>query len=822
MDLSPEQWERITLAFDAVRSAAPEERSAHLDRLLGDAPLLRAEVESLLAADDDTEFLEPSGGGAFGRLVPPASRLLGRTVGAYRVEREIGRGGMGVVYEGHHLDAQLNKRVAIKTLPIGVDRPEMLWRFRRERQILARLDHPNIAALYDGGTTEDGIPYLVMEYVAGQRIDSWCEQKQLTIAQRLDLFRQACAAVQFAHTKLIVHRDLKPGNILVTDDGVVKLLDFGVAKLLESEPSDSDLTIGGAAPLTTAYASPEQLHGDEATTSSDIYSLGLVLYRLLTGVLPFDVEGRSPSQRRDIATSSAVPAPSVRMQEAGASAPLGSRGHVNSELDAIVLMALRVDPARRYATVEAFSDDIHRFLRGQTVRARPDTLGYRVRSFVRRQRALVTAISVAVVALAGVTVVAVLAARTAREEAARTMRVALVLQELIGAGASDRYRSVPTLLTVLDSARAAVAVQFANDPRARADLYDVFGASYFNFERPDLALLMLDSARALHAQTRGEASLEVARDLAASANSIIALGQTDSAFARQRRAITLMQQFRPLPEHDLNEAEIELSFNEIGLLQSVEALPRMAKALDRERAAPAPRWGLIAMGEAVTILPYLYQKHPELADAAFARSESALRRDTTQSQQYRTALAFQGQSLLVRGRPAEAEPRVRELLTITANRLGESHYLTAQAQNLLARVMMELGRYREGRALIDSAIANNEAAQARDPLYLGEMYITRTGFEVKLHDWAAAERSLARAALQRDRLGVQRPILDVSILYTTAALYEEQGRVAQARASFAGAVSLAREKLQAGAKNSGIAEAKLVAFEARHPTLASH
>ena len=827
MSLTPEEWARTTALFDELRTQHATARSERLRALATADPAVAAEVASLLNADQDDGFLEIDPRRPTASTVDPAARLIGQTIGAYRIERQIGRGGMGVVYEGRHIDPTLAKVVAIKTLAIGLDRPELAWRFRRERQILARLEHSNIASLYDGGTTDDGIPYLAMEYVAGERIDQWCNQHRLSIPQRIDLFRQVCAAVQFAHAKLIVHRDLKPTNILVTRDGLVKLLDFGIAKLVVSEDEFAgeagELTRGGVAPMTTAYASPEQLQGRDVTTASDVYSLGVILYRLLTGAVPHTLDGLSAADARHMRSTQVPRSPSDGVTETHPAhcgmptlAPL--RDTLRGELDAIVLMALRTDPERRYPSADALSADLLRYLKGMPVQARPDTLGYRLRKFARRQRALVAAVSVAALALIGGTVIATLSARTAIAEAEQTQRVSRVLAELIGAGASDRYRSVPTLLTVLDSARSAVAAQFATDPRARADLYEIFGASYFNFSRPDLALLMVDSARVLHAQSRGPNSLEVARDLAGSAEVLIALGATDSAFARHRRAVEMMQRIRPLPERELIATEVELRFNEINLLQDARALPLMTAALERERQFADPRWDMIAMGEAATILPYYNQKRPEAADAAFERSDAALQRDTSSGQRYKTALAFQGQSLLIRGRPADAEPKVRRLLTLTAQRLGPDHYLTAQAQNLLARVMMALGRFPEGRALVDSAIANNEAAKARDPMYLGEMYLTRAGFEIKLHDWAAVERSLARAASQRDQLGAQRPILDISILYTTAALLEEQGRIGPARETFRRAVAEAHEKLQVGAKNVGLAESKLQAFEARHPT----
>ena len=823
MKLSPVQWSRVSDILTQVLAASANERASLLHALTADDGDVRAEVESLLvAAVDETDFLATI---PRGELTLPSSggrQLIGQTLGTYRVEREIGRGGMGIVYEGQHSDARIDKRVAIKTLAIGIDRPELLWRFQREREILAGLDHPNIAALYDGGTMDDGVPYLVMQYVTGNRIDAWCDAHRLNVPQRLDLFRQVCAAVQYAHTKLIVHRDLKPNNIFVTHDGVVKLLDFGIAKLIDADDSHQETAFGVAAPLTVAYASPEQLRGDSVTTSADVYSLGVVLFKLLTGALPFEIEGRNAAQVQHLVSTQAPRTPSdvvtvTHPGQCGVSTTSALREKLRGELDAIVLMALRADRERRYPSAEALSADLLRYLKGLPVQAKPDTIGYRARKFVRRQRALVAGIAIAVAALMAGTISSTRAANVARAEAAQTRRVARVLQEMIGAGASDRYRAVPTLLTALDSARSAVAVEFAADPAARADLYEVFAASYFNFARSDLALLMVDSARVLNERTRGPASLEVARDLMTSADPIMALGQTDSAMARQRRAIQILRAIPSLANADLADAEVELSFNEIALLQSDSALPRMASALERSRREAHPHWDRIAMGEAVTILPLFNQKRIAAADSAFARSEAALARDTSMSQMTRTALAFQGQSLMIRGRAAEAEPRVRRLLTLTASRLGPSHYLTAQAQNLLARVMMQLGRFSDGRALIDSAIATNETATAHDPMYLGEMYITRAGFEIRMHDWTAAQHSIAMATAQRDRLGVQRPILNVSILYTTAALLEERGEAETARTLFVRAADEAHANLPAGAKNVGLADAKRAAFEARHP-----
>ena len=253
------RWVRVTEIFAAVRELPALERAAALQQMTAADDVVAAEVAALLRAYVDDDFLEPVFGNRQQALPVAGTSMIDRLIGPYRIEREIGRGGMGVVYAARHADPQLDKHVAIKALAIGVDRPGVASRFRRERRILARLDHPNIATLYDGGTTDDGIPFLVMELVPGERIDTWCDRNRLTIPQRLDLFRQVCAAVQFAHIKLIVHRDIKPSNIFVSADGVVKLLDFGIAKLAqadeETDPELTELTHAGATPTGCRFPS---------------------------------------------------------------------------------------------------------------------------------------------------------------------------------------------------------------------------------------------------------------------------------------------------------------------------------------------------------------------------------------------------------------------------------------------------------------------------------------------------------------------------------------------------------------------------------------
>jgi eukaryotic-like serine/threonine-protein kinase len=292
--MTPERWQQIREVFDRAVSLEAGERPSYLDAACGVDSELRREVESLLCSDREagTGFLNTPAVDLT-RSEPAAASRVGRRIGAYNILEEIGHGGMGEVYRAGRADGQYEKEVAIKLVRGGYDTAAVLERFRHERQILASLDHPNIARLLDGGTTDEGIPYLVMELIEGTPIDQYCNAQHLTVTDRLRLFLQVCSAVQYAHQRLVIHRDIKPGNILVTQEGVPKLLDFGIAKILDPL-SSSETTVAG--PMTPEYASPEQIRNEPITTATDVYSLGVVLYRLVTGRSPYPVTTRTPHE----------------------------------------------------------------------------------------------------------------------------------------------------------------------------------------------------------------------------------------------------------------------------------------------------------------------------------------------------------------------------------------------------------------------------------------------------------------------------------------------------------------------------------------------
>ncbi len=414
--MTPERWQQVMEVFDAVMALDPTQRSSHLEKACAADPELRHEVDTLLFSHQQagTEFLNaPAANFSTGGAHPSISvARVGHRIGAYQVVAEIGHGGMGEVYRAVRADGQYEKQVAIKMVLVGYDSSYVLERFRTERQILASLDHPNIARLLDGGTTEQGVPYLVMELIDGIPIDKYCDAHQLTISERLQLFRQVCGAVQYAHQHLVIHRDIKPGNILVTQEGAPKLLDFGIAKIV-SPTIEAGTTLGRA--MTPEYASPEQIRNEPITTATDVYSLGVVLYELLTGRYPYQADTNTPHElaRAICEEAPARPSTAILRHDSGKTetpeqvsskregSPARLRRRLAGDLDNIVLRALHKEPQRRYTSAERFADDLRRHLEGLPVTARQDSWSYRAGKFARRHRVGVAATALVLLALLG-------------------------------------------------------------------------------------------------------------------------------------------------------------------------------------------------------------------------------------------------------------------------------------------------------------------------------------------------------------------------------------------------------------------------------------
>ncbi len=478
--MTPERWRKIEEIFQTVIEHPADERQTMLTQYCDGDAELRREIEALLAQDETDEFLQaPIKDVAKSLTRPSDDDLIGRRIGPYHIIKLLGQGGMGAVYLAERADAEYYRQVALKVVRRGMDTHFALNRFRYERQILATLEHPNIARMLDGGATEDGLPYFVMEYVVGQPITEYCAERRLSIAERLRLFLPVCAAVQHAHQKLIVHRDLKPGNILVTtseikDGGVPKLLDFGIAKLLDPalSPIDVTRTMTALRMMTPDYASPEQARGLPITTASDVYSLGVTLYELLTGERPHRFETYAPAEIERVICETNVERPSAAaLRITGPTTRL--RKQLTGDLDNIVLMALRKEPERRYQSVEQMAEDIRCYLEGRPISARRESLTYRAGKFVRRNKLGVAAALLVLFSLIGGLIVSNYQARRAERRFQQVRKLANTFlfefhDEIDDLPGSTRARElvVKTALEYLDS----LAQEAAGDAALETEL----------------------------------------------------------------------------------------------------------------------------------------------------------------------------------------------------------------------------------------------------------------------------------------------------------------------------------------------------------------
>jgi eukaryotic-like serine/threonine-protein kinase len=537
---SHEEWQRIEAILDDVLELEGEARREALDRACKGDARLRAQLESLVAADSRAEsFLETPAAEYAAGLVRAASDEYeplggdmqpGQQIGPYRLIREIGRGGMGRVFLADRADGQFEQQVALKLVRGVQSGGEILQRFLRERQILARLHHPNIARLLDGGMTPDGRPYFAMEYVSGEPITTYCDARTLDLHARLDLFTAVCDAVQYAHQNLVVHRDLKPSNALVTPDGEVKLLDFGIAKVLhehEEAGGDPTLTRLGTGPMTPEYAAPEQVRGEPVTTATDVYALGALAYELLTGRGPHRLTRLTAAEVERAITGRDVERPSAAVTRARPGPdgeqpaelvartrrtdPHRLRRALKGDLDTIVMKALQKEPARRYASAGAFVDDIRRYRGGLPIAARRDSMGYRAGKFVRRH-----AIGVGATALILATLVAGLIgtawqARVASREAAKAREVSRFLAGLFAV--SDPALANASKITareLLDRGATRIETELAHQPAVQSEMMLLLGRIYRDLSVYDRAQPLLERSLQLRRANAGRDDEHVA------------------------------------------------------------------------------------------------------------------------------------------------------------------------------------------------------------------------------------------------------------------------------------------------------------------------
>ncbi|HEX3236314.1 MAG TPA: serine/threonine-protein kinase [Gemmatimonadales bacterium] len=782
-----ERWHTIQPLLDGALELEPVARTAWLtEQCAGDGEL-QAVVERLVAVFADAQAVLPSGAPdavyALARLAETeaAPHLEGTRLGPYRVLREAGRGGMGVVYLGERADDQYRKRVALKLLRRGMDDPHLVRRFLEERQILATLDHPHIAKLLDGGVTGDGLPWFAMEYVEGEPIDRYCDRLGLGVDDRLRLFLAVCDAVQYAHRNLVVHRDLKPSNVLVTSEGGVKLLDFGIAKLLaEGDATAATLTQVGRRALTPEYASPEQVRGEPVTVASDVYSLGVMLYSLLSGRLPYRLQTRHDHDIEEAVLEMAPEPPSV------AADGERLRRRLRGDLDVIVLMALRKEPERRYPSVETLAADLRRHLDGLPVEAQADRWSYRAAKFLRRHT-LGVAVVVGLVLLLTVFggLMTVQSARTAAERD-RAEQVSAFVTELLRSPDPFRGQGAGvTVRQVLDSAVVRIRSELRAQPILEADLLAVIGRSYEGLGLYTLAGSVLDSAIALRLRA-GDNGRGLAEDQAMLADLINeqngGRSRSDSlaraALSTGRRVLahddpalgSLMTLAAPSLASSGHEAEAEsLLVEAIGILRGSPEderldLARALRRLGRQRFIEADMQGAESLYTQALGLnrDRLGPDHPEVGELSAELGEVLRLEGKPGAERYlrdgivveRRAVGGDHPEVMInvmhladllqhRGDLAPAESLYREAIASGERLNPGGHSLTSEALFGLAEIELQRGDTARATADIHRALAIDERIYGVDHRYMyGGVRNQLAEILIGQRDYADAERIL--------------------------------------------------------------------------------
>ena len=763
---APERWRILSPYLDKALEIPPEERPAWLEVLRKENPSLATDLQTLLKEQEalgKEEFLRT---GAAARPAP--APLTGETVGAYTLETPIGQGGMGTVWLARRSDGRFEGHAAVKFLNVSFLGGAGEERFKREGSILARLSHPNIAHLIDAGVSAAGQPYLILEYVEGKNIDAYCNQHALEIEARIRLFLDVLAAVAHAHANLIVHRDIKPSNVLVADDGRVKLLDFGIAKLLEGETPEiaaTVLTRQGERALTLAYASPEQVTGNTVTTGTDVYALGILLYLLLSGKHPAESMLHSPADLMKAIVDTQPARPSDAIDPANR-----LRRILRGDLDTIIAKALKKNPQERYPSVTALADDLRRYLKHEPISARPDRIAYRARKFVRRNQTAVALASAALIAMvAGVisTIVQARTVRTERDFALRHWSRAESINELnvfvlADAAPAGNQLSATDLLA---RAEQLVGRQQNADEVNRAELLTSIGSQYVALDEYGKGRKTLEEAHALSRRlsapsTRARASCELAKALANQGD----LPRAESLIQEGLHELTEEAQFA------LDRAICLRSGGEVAVRagHSADAVARAKGAqlaLSRSPVQPAGQ-ELDNLSTLANILRNAGQVRE--ASAAFEQASAhltALGRDNTQ----RAIVLFNnwGLALAIWGRPLDAERVLRRTIELSQ---GNQAVTTVAANPLLnyARVLKELGKFDQAGEYADRAYESARAAGnktvalnalfMRSAIYRSQGQLDRAG-QLLTEVETGLARSLPPGHIAFPSMGMQRALI---------------------------------------------------------------
>ena len=747
MSVTPEQWALAKSLFGEAIELAPSERAALLDARAGD-PAVRAEVESLLASHDaagsfiDVPALLPS--------APAGEPREGALIGPYRLERRLGQGGMGAVYLAARADDAFRKRVALKIIKRGMDTDEIVARFMRERQTLANLDHPNIARLLDGGATPDGRPYFVMEYVEGEPLIAYCRGRALPAADRLRLFRAVCGAVQFAHSNLVVHRDLKPDNILVTSDGVPKLLDFGIAKLIG--PGTAAETRPAARLLTLEYASPEQIRGEPISTATDVFALGVMLYELLSESHPFRRPGRTARELESAICDEDPPPPG------------------QGEVDLIVMKAMRKEPSRRYRSASELDDDIRRSLEGLPITAHADTLGYRARKFVARHAGAVGAATVLVAALVAGLVGVTWQARVAqaerdraRVEADKAQRVSALLEQMLRAADPSVDGRQVTVASVLAQASRRADVELTGRPDVEAAVRTAIGNTYYGLGLNAEAIRELETALRLSTDAHGEDAVETADIGTKLGAARLAEGDAsaaESAFAAALASVERGAAGDAAAGHasgDAAEGNIRWrALNGLGLVAAARGDADAAGARYREALGIARAlYGDtdVRVAEITNNLAVQAHARGDLAEAERLYREALRITRELQGERlpgYAAGLSNLANVLHSQGRLADARVEYERALALRLDLLGADHPDVAFTEVNYSLLLGEMGEHAAARDMADRALGRRGASLPDGHPIVAAAVLARGQARLALGDAAGAERDV-RDALARRR-----------------------------------------------------------------------
>ena len=824
--MTSDRWTALQDLYLAACDLPPHEQAAFVrQRADGDDDLQR-EVLSLLAASPppllDAQAVRALDPESVAELL--ADLAPGTFVGPYRVLGEAGRGGMGTVYRAERADGTFEQTVALKLVKRGMDSAAVLRRFHAERRILARLDHPGIARVLDGGRAADGRPWLAMEFVEGEPITDYCDRHGLTVARRIGLFQQVCEAVGYAHRNLIVHRDLKPSNVLVTPEGGpgggpgVKLLDFGIAKVL-ADDEDAPMTVltgPGQLVLTPEYAAPEQVTGGPISTATDVYALGVILYELLAGQRPYGFDARTPGVIEHVVRTVQPPRPStvVGGTETHGTPPDRLRRQLAGDLDTICLTALRKEPERRYTSVEALADDLHRHRDGLPVLARPDTVGYRARKFVRRHRvglAATVASLVAVGLVAGLAFVRVSAERDrARTEAGKATQVSAFLADLFGdADPSETQGDSALVVDVLDRGAARVRAELADQPEVQGMLLRVIGDVYATLGRHGEAEGLLTDALALHRGLAPPAPDEVALSTAALARLRNRTGDYAAADSLFGEVIALRTATRgaDAPETALALVDLGQLRYDTGRFDEADSLARAALALQR-RAAP----DALDLAATLDLLGVLAEEAGEHARAdSLAQRVLALRRTRLDPPHRDLAEALLNAGLAKRNRERydEAEAYYLESLAMRRALYGDAHPDVAYTLNHLASLEVNRERYAAAERYAREGLALREAAYGPDHIEVAASLGNLARIQEAGGDLDATRRTLDRAyAIVRSSLGPDHPF-NGAMLHRLGEVDAAQGRRAAAEAKYRQALRVYRAVWPEGHLQIGLAALSL-------------